>query len=221
MDKLSLVLHQARVRQLEVQKEINMLKLAGQNNDQKLRELLTEARINENLKLVIKISGKFKNYNTDDDELFAIGLVGLVKAAQAFDESRNIKFSTFAGRCIQNEILMYFRKEKNRIMRNVSLETPIAVDKDGNESTVEDVIPGDVNIEKSICEKEFVKRVLELVEVLPIKQKEITKRRLIMEEKQNDIHKAMGISRSYVSKLERSALSSIRYQLRAEELTDK
>lgn len=221
MDKLSLVLHQARVRQLEVQKEINMLKLAGQNNDQKLRELLTEARINENLKLVIKISGKFKNYNTDDDELFSIGLVGLVKAAQAFDESRNIKFSTFAGRCIQNEILMYFRKEKNRIMRNVSLETPIAVDKDGNESTVEDVIPGDVNIEKSICEKEFVKRVLELVEVLPIKQKEITKRRLIMEEKQNDIHKAMGISRSYVSKLERSALSSIRHQLKAEELTDK
>lgn len=219
MNNLTLILKQASLRQREIQKEINMLKLVGQDENSRLRELTIESRINENLKLVIKISEKFEGIDKDVEELFAIGLVGLVKAAQKFDESRQVKFSTFGGRCVENEILMYFRKEKPRTKHTVSLESPIAIDDEGNETTIQDILTADVNVEKIIYEKEFVNRVRELVSHLPYRQNQAAIRRFTPEKdktKQKNIYEIYGISSSYMSKLEKMAMDKLKPQLTRE-----
>jgi RNA polymerase sporulation-specific sigma factor len=118
---------------------------------------------------------------------------------------------------------MYLRKERGRIKSELSLRTPVMVDVEGNESTIEDAVPSEVNIEKIICEKEFVNITLQLMRNLPYKQRTIAVKRIIQKDKnitQRDIQKKLGISKSYVSRIERKVLKNLRSQLSKEGYTD-
>ena len=104
--------------------------------------LAKEELINGNLKLVLSILKKYNTINENMDDLFQIGVVGLIKAVDSFDIERNVRFATYAAKCIDNEILMLFRQDKKK-EREVSLNEPIGKDKEGNEISLKDIIGED------------------------------------------------------------------------------
>lgn len=169
--------------------------------------------IEHNLRLVIYISKKFENTNIDIEDLISVGSIGLIKAINSFKGDKKIKLATYASRCIENEILMHFRSLK-KTSQDISINEPIETDKEGNDLTLIDVIADDGNLFDDIdfkIKKDNLKKYIN--EVLTPREKLIICLRFgLFGEKENtqrEVAKKLKISRSYVSRLEKKALTKL------------
>ena len=169
--------------------------------------------IEHNLRLVAHIVKKFESNTNDVDDLIGIGTVGLIKGIDSFSPDKNIKLTTYIAKCAQNEILMYFRSNKKN-SKNVSLYDGISYDKDGNEITILDVLKtDDPDFAEEIHKNDNIKLLKEYMDVLTPKEKEVIIKRYGLnntdEITQKEIAKKLGISRSYVSRIEKRAITKI------------
>lgn len=180
------------------------------NGDEEARNILIE----RNLRLVAHISKKYATTNIDQDDLISIGTIGLIKGINSFDASKNIRLATYAARCIENEILMFLRSSK-KTKSEVYLNEPIGRDKDDNEVTLMDVLETeDRSIEDEIDLKIKVKKLYKkMKDILKDREKTILELRFGLDGRkpktQNEIAKDMGISRSYVSRIETKAIGKL------------
>ncbi|MFX4263357.1 RNA polymerase sporulation sigma factor SigK [Pelotomaculum propionicicum] len=177
--------------------------------DEKARNVLTE----RNLRLVAHIVKKFDNAGEDPDDLISIGSIGLIKAINTFNPSKGTRLATYAARCIENEILMHLRFMK-KVRAEVSLYDPIGVDKEGNEITLIDVLGTHSEVVSEIVENSFErKRLKEKVLHLSRREKKVLELRFGLEDgdrkTQREIARSLGISRSYVSRIEKRAISKL------------
>ncbi|MBR1749698.1 MAG: RNA polymerase sporulation sigma factor SigE [Ruminococcus sp.] len=183
------------------------------SDDKKARDLL----IVHNLRLVVYISKKFENTGIGMEDLISIGTIGLIKAVKTFCIEKNIKLATYASRCIENEILMYLRKTNGR-RNEISIDEPLNVDWDGNELLLSDILgENDDNLNAGI--ESEVERQLLSQEIMKLDDRE----RNIMEMRfglngrkeltQKQVADIVGISQSYISRLEKRIISSIRKNL--------
>lgn len=169
--------------------------------------------IEHNLRLVAHIVKKFEHKNVDQDDLISIGTIGLIKGVDSFSNSHGTKITTYCARCIENEILMYFRTN-NKNNKNISINESIGFDKEGNEITILDIlkVPHPDFVEE-IQTKDNVKLLSKYMEGLNKREKEILIKRYGLnnneEQTQKAIAKELGISRSYVSRIEKRALTKI------------
>ena len=169
--------------------------------------------IEHNLRLVAHIVKKYDVKEKDVDDLISIGTIGLIKGIDSFKNEKNIKLTTYCAKCIQNEILMYFRNNKKHI-NDVSLNDSIGYDKDGNEINLMDVIKSnDEDILTILHNKDSVETLIKYLSVLNEREKEIIIKRYGLfnndELTQKEISEKLNISRSYVSRIEKRALLKI------------
>ena len=184
---------------------------------EKMQQGNEEARnklIEHNLRLVAHIVKKFEINAEDTDDLISIGTVGLIKGVDSYDITKNIKLTTYIAKCIQNEILMYFRSVKGENIKNISLNDSIGTDKDGNEICLMEVIKDNTqDFASSLQTKEDMLLVNDYLKLLSRREKEIIAKRYGLmnkkEQTQKDIASEMHISRSYVSRIEKRALTKI------------
>ena len=179
------------------------------NGDKNARNTLIE----HNLRLVAHIVKKFDKNNNDTDDLISIGTIGLIKGIDSYNRSRATKITTYAARCVENEILMHFRKIKNT-GNTISLNDAICYDKDGNEISLQEVIKDDsIDIPDMLHIKENIGLLKKYFNVLSKREQEILVKRfgLLNEEEQTqkEIAKQLHISRSYVSRIEKRALAKV------------
>lgn len=171
--------------------------------------------IEKNLRLVAHIVKKYMSTGKEQDELISVGIVGLVKAVNTFDADKGHKLVTYAARCIENEILMLLRSEKKQ-GREVSLYEPIGTDKEGNEISLLDIIESEeTDIVEKMALSGDVRRMYALIDdVLTPREKKIIALRYGLYNKktatQREIAETMGISRSYVSRIEKRAIEKLR-----------
>lgn len=175
-------------------------------DDNKYRNKLIE----HNLRLVAHIVKKFEGIYKDTDDLISIGTIGLIKGIDSYDSSKNIRITTYAARCIENEILMYFRSNK-KYGNDVSLNDYIGVDKDGNSISLIDVIEDEgVDLSVKVSNSIDIEALIKYLDVLKKQEREIIIKRYGLfnskEYTQKEIAHEMGISRSYVSRIEKKAL---------------
>lgn len=169
--------------------------------------------IEHNLRLVAHIVKKFDYKNVDQDDLISIGTIGLIKGVDSFSKSHGTKITTYCAKCIENEILMYFRSN-NKLSKNISINESIGYDKEGNEITILDVlkIPSPDFVEE-INEKDNVKLLKKYLNVLTPREYDILVKRYglnnLNEMTQKEIAKKLKISRSYVSRIEKRALMKV------------
>ena len=169
--------------------------------------------IEHNLRLVAHIAKKYDNNYTDQDDLISIGTIGLIKGVDTFSPNKNVKITTYCARCIENEILMYFRKN-NKYNKDVSINEAIGYDKDGNEIALGDILEvEDKDYSEDIELKDNINLLYKYLDVLTPREKRIIIDRYGLdnkkEETQKSISKKMGISRSYVSRIEKRALTKL------------
>ena len=170
--------------------------------------------IEHNLRLVVFLAKKYDNVKTDLEDLVSIGTIGLIKAINTYSMDKNIKLATYASRCIDNEILMYLRKNK-KVNSEVSLDESLSYDAEGNELHLEDIIGTDKDIvTKNIEEKNDKKIMLEEIEKLNKRDKKIMAMRyglMGQEEKtQKEVADILGISQSYISRIEKKVIKKLR-----------
>ncbi len=184
----------------------------------KMKEGDLEAKhtlIERNLRLVAHISRKYQNGDEDMEDLISIGTIGLIKAIATFNNERGNRLATYAARCIDNELLMYFRGKK-KTSREVSLYEPIGTDKEGNQISLMDVVEStDRDIFEIIELKGNSKKVYEMIpKVLNDRERDIIQWRYgLYNQKpvtQREIADKLGISRSYVSRIEKRALEKLK-----------
>ncbi len=174
--------------------------------------------IEHNLRLVAHIVKKYYTTARDQEDLVSVGTVGLIKAIDSYDYENGAQFATYAGKCLQNEILMYFRAQKKH-SGVTSINDPVDVDKDGNPLTYLEIIAAPDDIVDSIDRKIKLERILDAVKtVLTDREKKIMMLRYGINKSgktyaQRDVAKLLNISRSYVSRLEKSAIDKIREHL--------
>ena len=176
-----------------------------------------ETLIVRNLRLVVYIARKFENTGVGIEDLVSIGTVGLIKAVHTFVPSKKIKLATYASRCIENEILMYLRKSANR-RNEVSIDEPLNVDWDGNELLLSDVLGSDADEVSRDMEKEDEKlHLLRVLETLSAREKEIMTLRFGLfgskEYTQKQVADRLGISQSYISRLEKKIIARLKEEL--------
>lgn len=183
------------------------------NGDASAREPL----IVRNLRLVVYIAKKFENSGVSQDDLVSIGTIGLIKAANTFKPEKNIKFATYASRCIENEILMYLRKISVH-KTDVSIDEPLNVDWDGNELLLSDVLgsePDEIN--RSLETEDEKNLLLKTVRALPERERVIMTLRFGLgggrDYTQKEVADMLGISQSYISRLEKRIISRLRREL--------
>lgn len=169
--------------------------------------------IEHNLRLVAHIVKKFEKKNIDSDDLISIGTIGLIKGIDSYNNDKATKITTYAARCIENEILMYFRSNKKNL-NNVSLNDSIGYDKDGNEINLIDVLKDNSpDINEVLHTKDNIKLLTKYLSLLTAREKEIIIKRYGLmgsdEYTQKEIAKQLKISRSYVSRIEKRALTKI------------
>jgi len=166
--------------------------------------------IEHNLRLVAHIVKKFENTGEDSEDLISIGTIGLIKAIESYSEGKGTKLATYAARCIENEILMHLRALK-KTKKDVSLHDPIGQDKEGNEISLIDVLKSESeDVFDTIQLNMELEKVKQYIDVLDEREKEVIVGRfgldLKKEKTQREIAKELGISRSYVSRIEKRAL---------------
>lgn len=198
---------------LSKEEEIKYVELS-MNNDQKARNKLIE----HNLRLVVFLAKKYDNTNTDLEDLVSIGTIGLIKAVNTYRLDKNIKLATYASRCIDNEILMYLRKTKRK-KTEVSFEDSLSYDADGNELHLEDVLGTDSDIVTKGLDDELDKSMmLEEIEKLSSRDKEIIELRYGLNGKkemtQKDVATLLGISQSYISRIEKKVIKKLKSIIR-------
>ncbi|MBR1386450.1 MAG: RNA polymerase sporulation sigma factor SigK [Bacilli bacterium] len=170
--------------------------------------------IEHNLRLVVFLAKKYENTRVDLEDLVSIGTIGLIKAINTYSMDKNIKLATYASRCIDNEILMYLRKNK-KVNSEVSLDESLSFDAEGNELHLEDILGTDSDIvTKNIEEMNDKKIMLEEIDKLNKRDKEIITLRyglLGHEEKtQKEVAEMLGISQSYISRIEKKVIKRLR-----------
>ncbi len=177
--------------------------------DKKARDILIE----HNLRLVAHITKKYENTNIDNDDLISIGTIGLIKGIDSYSKKHGTRITTYCAKCIENEILMFFRSNKKN-NNNISLDDPIGYDKEGNDITILDVLktPKPDYIENMYI-KDNVKLLKEYISKLTDREREIIIKRYGLlnedEKTQKEIAKDLKISRSYVSRIEKRAITKI------------
>ena len=178
--------------------------------------------IKRNLRLVAHIVKKYMSSGRDMDELIAIGIVGLVKAVNTYDDSKGSRLGTYAARCVDNELLMLLRMER-KLNREISLYEPIGTDKEGNEISFIDVVedPSDDVLDQMMLDERIRKMYIAIGEVLTMREKEIISKRYGLfgntEITQKELGNILGISRSYVSRIEKRALQKLRMYIEENE----
>ncbi len=188
--------------------------LRAAEEDEGKRTLLIE----HNLRLVVYIAKKFESTGIGIEDLISIGTMGLMKAINTFRADKNIKLATYASRCIENEILMYIRKNGVH-RREISFDEPLNVDWDGNELLLSDILGSDADaVCRDIEEEEERRTVRRMVEGLNERERTIIEMRYGLQSgrelTQKEVADALGISQSYISRLEKKIISELREELR-------
>ena len=176
-----------------------------------------DALIEHNLRLVAFIAKRFENTGANIEELISIGTVGLMKAVSTFNCNKNIKLATYASRCIENEILMFIRKRQSQ-RREISIDEPLNVDWDGNELLLSDVLGSDNDSVSKAMEEDEERRILrEAVKTLGEREQIIIEMRYGLESgrelTQKEVADALGISQSYISRLEKKIMHYLRKKI--------
>ena len=184
-------------------------------NEDDARKTLTE----HNLRLVVYIAKRFENTGVGIEELISIGTVGLMKAVSTFNIEKNIRLATYASRCIENEILMFLRKKSTK-KKELSIDEPLSVDWDGNELLLSDVLGSDPDVvSREMEEDEERHALLCAVETLSERERVIIEMRYGLsgedELTQKEVADALGISQSYISRLEKKIISNLKRQIEA------
>lgn len=183
------------------------------NGDEEARNILVE----RNLRLVAHICKKFDNTMEDAEDLISIGTIGLIKAINTFDPEKGTRLATYAARCIENEILMFLRSTR-KTRSEVSLYDPIGVDREGNEITLIDVLGSDPDVVPDLVGSKFEeKKLREKLARLQGKERKVLELRYGLgngiRKTQREIARLLGISRSYVSRIEKKAVSKLHKEL--------
>lgn len=181
--------------------------------DESIRSILIE----RNLRLVVYIARKFENTGIGIEDLVSVGTIGLIKAVNTFDPSKKIKLATYASRCIENEILMYLRRN-NKIKSEISFYEPLNVDWDGNELLLSDILGTDSDIVYDYIEEEVDKELLLIaMDKLNNREKEIVNLRFGLggktEKTQKEVADMLGISQSYISRLEKRIIKRLKKEI--------
>ncbi|MBQ7725893.1 MAG: RNA polymerase sporulation sigma factor SigE [Clostridia bacterium] len=170
-----------------------------------------------NLRLVVYIARKFDSSQVNIEDLISIGTIGLIKAVNTFCPERNIKLATYASRCIENEILMYLRKNSSQ-KNEVSIDEPLNIDWDGNELLLSDVLGSDGDeVARGIEQEDERFLLMRFVRELPPREKQIMEMRFGMngyeEYTQKEVADTLGISQSYISRLEKRIIGKLKKQI--------
>jgi len=187
---------------------------AFEKGDMKARDKLIE----HNLRLVVYIAKRFENSGVYIEDLISIGSIGLIKSVMTYNKNKNIKLATYASRCIENEILMFLRKN-GKVRAEVSLDEPLNIDWDGNELLLSDILGTDENIIMKDLEEDEERKILyQAVDKLSKREKEIITLRFGLygheELTQKEVAELMGISQSYISRLEKKIIDKMKQQIK-------
>lgn len=200
---------------LEGEEEAKQLEKLINENDESARRMLIE----HNLRLVVYIAKKFDNTGVGVEDLISIGTIGLIKGINTFKTDKNIKLATYASRCIENEILMYLRRN-NKTKLEVSIDEPLNVDWDGNELLLSDILGTDENVISRGLENEVEKSLLKkAIEKLNKREKSIVEMRFGLNNKdgeemtQKEVADFLGISQSYISRLEKKIMNRLKKEI--------
>ena len=201
---------------LETEKENAVISDLGTEYEEEAKSILIE----HNLRLVVYIAKKFDNTGVGVEDLISIGTIGLIKSINTFDPDKNIKLATYASRCIENEILMYLRRN-NKTKMEVSIDEPLNVDWDGNELLLSDVLGSDENLVGLQLEQAAERATLRRsVEQLAPRERQIMELRFGLvdgvEHTQKEAADALGISQSYISRLEKRIIRQLKEVLERE-----
>lgn len=195
--------------------------LSAEVEEEMIRNIQSrEARdilIEHNLRLVAYIAKKFENTGASIEELISIGTLGLMKAVSTFNADKNIKLATYASRCIENEILMFIRKTASQ-KREISIDEPLSVDWDGNELLLSDILGSEADVVSKHMEDDEEKQMLKAaVQELATRERVIIEMRFGLvngeELTQKEVADALGISQSYISRLEKKIMSRLRKKI--------
>lgn len=199
---------------LKNDEEMELLKRL-MNKDSEAKNILIE----RNLRLVVYIAKKFENSGVNIEDLISIGTIGLMKAVNSFNLDKNIKLATYASRCIENEILMYLRRN-NKTKAEVSIDEPLNVDWDGNELLLSDILGTDEDIIYKDLEDEAERKILsKAIEKLSDRERMIVDLRYGlsasdgMEKTQKEVADMLGISQSYISRLEKKIIKRLKKEM--------
>ena len=200
---------------LEPQREAYVLGKLGTEQEQEAKSLLIE----HNLRLVVYIAKKFDNTGVGVEDLSSIGTIGLIKAINTFNTGKNIKLATYASRCIENEILMYLRRNSKTRME-VSIDEPLNVDWDGNELLLSDILGTDEDVISRRLEEEVeISLLAKAISKLTPREQTIIKLRFGLgkgegrERTQKEVADLLGISQSYISRLEKRIMKRLKKEI--------
>ena len=200
---------------LSPSQEADALSLLGTAEDSTARAMLAK----HNLRLVVYIAKKFDNTGVGVEDLISIGTIGLMKAINTFNPTKNIKLATYASRCIENEILMYLRRN-SKLKMEVSIDEPLNVDWDGNELLLSDILGTEEDgIYRSIEEEADKRQLYKALEKLGDREKIIVKLRFGLntsdgrERTQKEVADLLGISQSYISRLEKKIMKRLKKEM--------
>jgi RNA polymerase sporulation-specific sigma factor len=201
---------------LKTEEETALLNCLGREQDQRARSILIE----RNLRLVVYIAKKFDNTGIGVEDLISIGTIGLIKSINTFNPAKKIKLATYASRCIENEILMYLRRNSKTRME-VSIDEPLNVDWDGNELLLSDILGTEEDVIYRDLEDEVDRQLLaKAMEVLTEREKLIIELRFGIgkngegeEKTQKEVADMLGISQSYISRLEKKIMNRLKREM--------
>lgn len=182
-------------------------------NDEQIRSILIE----RNLRLVVYIARKFENTGVGVEDLISVGTIGLIKAVNTFNPEKKIKLATYASRCIENEILMYLRRN-SKVKAEISFYEPLNIDWDGNELLLSDILGTDEDVVYNLIEDEVDKELLfTAMKNLSNREKEIVELRFGLhgykEKTQKEVADMLGISQSYISRLEKKIIKRLKKEI--------
>lgn len=197
--------------------------LSKEEEDELVCKLVTDGEkvrsklIERNLRLVVYIARKFENTGVYVEDLISVGTIGLIKAVNTFDPVKKIKLATYASRCIENEILMYLRRN-NKVKAEISFYEPLNIDWDGNELLLSDILGTDNDVVYNQIEDEVDKQLLiSAMEKLYGREKEIVELRFGLnghgEKTQKEVADMLGISQSYISRLEKRIIKRLKKEI--------
>lgn len=200
---------------LESERENKIINDLGTEYDDEAKSILIE----HNLRLVVYIAKKFDNTGVGVEDLISIGTIGLIKSINTFNPQKNIKLATYASRCIENEILMYLRRN-NKTKLEVSIDEPLNVDWDGNELLLSDILGTDEDVIYKDIEEEVERKLLnKAIEKLSEREKTIVNLRFGLhtadgeEMTQKEVAVLLGISQSYISRLEKKIMKQLKKEM--------
>lgn len=200
---------------LENEEEAACIEKLVRDKDAEARSKLIE----HNLRLVVYIAKKFDNTGVGVEDLISIGTIGLIKGINTFNPEKNIKLATYASRCIENEILMYLRKN-NKTKLEVSIDEPLNVDWDGNELLLSDILGTDEDVIYKGVENEVEKKLLyNAIEKLTQRERIIVEMRYGLNSRdgeemtQKEVAESLGISQSYISRLEKKIIKRLKREI--------